>query len=406
MINRVIAGALSAFQALLIAAIGLAICLVPLTILWMARLDLGLEWVVFYRAAADVWLLGHGVHLTVTLDPALASSLGLAGVDAPFLLSLAPLAFALVTFALAMRLGRRTIEADSGLVGPISALITFALATVFIALSARHVAVMPTLWRSLTLPTLIFAVGLILGARGEMARSQGRVGALTRRISSWVGGLSESVRAWFWASMTGGAGIVLMLVAAGAAVLAVALVLNFASVIALYEGIQAGPGGGAVITLGELSYVPNFAVWVAAWFTGAGFALGQGSSISPAETTVGPLPSLPVFGLVPQGTVPGGYVWIALPVLCAFIVARLVRGRLDRSISAPERGRWIWGTAFGIAAVSAVVMGLVTWATQGSIGPGRMSDFGATPWVVALWLGGEAFIGAFVGLLAPGRQRR
>lgn len=404
MINRVVAGILSAFQALLIVVMGLAVVLVPLTILWMSRLDLGLEWVVFYRAAADVWLLGHGVHLTVTLDPALAASIGLTGADAPFLLSLAPLGFALLTFALAVRLGRRTIEADSGFVGPAAAIIAFALATVFIALSARHVAVVPTLWRSLTLPTVVFTAGIIIGARGEMARSQGRMGAVTRRMSDWARGLADSVRSWWWASLAGGAGIVLVLIAAGAAVLAVALVLNFASVIALYEGIQAGPGGGVLITLGELGFVPNIAVWLAAWFTGAGFSLGQGSIVSPAETTVGPLPSLPLLGLVPQDHIPGGFVWIAVPVLTAFIVARVVRGRIVSSVAPRDQARWLWASAAGMAVVAASVMGIVVYATHGSIGPGRMSDFGATAWVCALWLVGEVFIGALIGLLTPGRQ--
>lgn len=406
MMNRVIAGALSAFQALLIVVAGVAVGLVPLTILWASRLDLGLEWEVFYRAAADVWLLGHGVHLTVTLDPALAASVGLAGVEAPFLLSLAPLGFALMTFALAMQLGRRTVEAESGLVGPVAAVISFALATVFIALSARHVAVVPTLWRSLTLPTLVFAAGLIIGARGEMARSRGRVGRATRRMSGWARGLSDAMRSWWWGSLAGGAAIVLLLVALGGAVLAVALVLNFAHVISLYEGIQAGPGGGALITLGELALVPNIAVWLAAWFTGAGFSLGQGSIVSPAETTVGPLPSLPLLGLVPQGPIPGGFIWIAVPVLIAFIVARFIRFRIVRSVKPRDRARWLWATAGGMAVVAAVVMFVVAFATYGSIGPGRMNDFGATSWESGLWLGGETFIGAIIGLLAPRREPR
>ena len=53
----------SAFEALLVVAIGVAIPLVPLTILWAAQFGFAPDWSIFWRGAADIWLIGHGVDV-------------------------------------------------------------------------------------------------------------------------------------------------------------------------------------------------------------------------------------------------------------------------------------------------------------------------------------------------------
>ena len=93
----------SAFEALLVVAIGVAIPLVPLTILWAAQFGFGPDWAIFWRGAADIWLLGHDVDVTFTLDPATATALGVAGAGAPVKVTIALLGFALLTLLLGVR---------------------------------------------------------------------------------------------------------------------------------------------------------------------------------------------------------------------------------------------------------------------------------------------------------------
>lgn len=402
--TRFLAVTFAAFEAVVVAAVGVAIPLIPLTILWATTIDSGVQWDVYYRGAADIWLLGHGVHFTVTVDPALAASLNLPGIAAPFLLSLAPTAFALITFLMAMRLGRRTVEAEVRIIGPTSAIIAFALVSVAIALSSLDSAVMPTLWRVFTLPTLIFIVGLVVGARGEMGRSGGRAENVKKRVTLWTRSLSPQVRAWFRASLVGGLGSVGILTTVAAFFTAVLFIARFPQVVALYEGLQAGAQGGAVVTLGQLAFLPSIVFWVVSWLSGAGFALGRGSWISPAGADIGPLPSLPIFGLVPEGQVAGGYLWLVVPVVATFVAARLVRSRLVANVSAQERGRWMLATAVGMAVVAGLVALVLSLATWGSVGPGRMSEFGPTPWVTTVWVLGVTLVVALIGLLTPGRS--
>jgi hypothetical protein len=402
--TRFSAAAYAAFEAVVVVVAGLAIPLIPLAILWATNIDSGIQWDVYYRAAADIWLLGHGVHFTVTLDPALAGSLNLPGIDAPFLLSLAPTGFALLTFLMAMRLGRRTVEAEVRVIGPTSAIVAFALVSVAIAFSTFNESAMPTLWRVFTLPTLIFVAGLLLGARGEIGRSGGRAENVKKRVTLWTRTLSPQVRAWFRASLVGGLGSVGILTMVAAFVTAVLFVSRFPQIVALYEGLQAGAGGGTVVTLAQLAYLPNIVFWVFSWLSGAGFALGRGSWISPAGADIGPLPSLPVFGLVPEGQVPGGYLWLIVPVVATFVAARLVRSSLVASVYPQERGRWMLATAAGMAVVAALVTLVLALATSGSVGPGRMSEFGSTPWLTAVWVLGVTLVVALIALLTPGRS--
>ena len=74
---------LAALEAAVAALIGLGIVLVPLMLLWAVKYGLTVDAAVFLRAAADVWLLGHGVDLTIQLDPVTAGGLGLPGAGEP-----------------------------------------------------------------------------------------------------------------------------------------------------------------------------------------------------------------------------------------------------------------------------------------------------------------------------------
>jgi hypothetical protein len=79
----------STFEALLVVAIGVAIPLLPLTILWAAQFGFAPDWAIFWRGAADIWLIGHGVDVTFTLDPTTAASLGIAGAGLPVKITIA-----------------------------------------------------------------------------------------------------------------------------------------------------------------------------------------------------------------------------------------------------------------------------------------------------------------------------
>ncbi|CAB4557051.1 unannotated protein [freshwater metagenome] len=407
--NRTIVIAMSALEAALAVAIGLAIPLIPLTLMWVTRLDSGLGWDVYWRASSDIWLLGHGVDILVKLDPALSTALGVPGTDAPFFVSLAPLAFALITVLLGVRLGRRAVEAGTAYIGPAAGIMTFFGLAILIVLSADHPAVSPSLAQSVVLPGLVFAIGVVIGARGEIGRSGGRAEQIQLALTKWLTGLPQGFRAVVSMSIAGGGIATAALVAVAGITLSVALVGNFATIVSLYEGLQGGVAGSMAITAIELLYMPVFVVWVAAWFVGPGFAIGTGSSVTPMGSSLGPVPSIPIFGALPPAQLAFGFICLVVPVAVGFLAGYAVRGRtlVAYKFAEGRQARLMRAvTPLGIAVCGGVLLGGLAWLASGSIGPGRLVDVGPNLWIVAGVFAAELLVASALGMAAPRPSRR
>ena len=93
-----------------------------------------------------------------------------------------------------------------------------------------------------------------------------------------------------------------------------------------------------------------------------------------------------------------------IPVVATFVAARLVRSRLVAHLYPHERGRWMLATAGGMAVVAGLVTLVLALATSGSVGPGRMAEFGPTPWLTMVWVLGVTLVVGLIGLLTPGRS--
>lgn len=398
--NRTLIALLAALESLLAVGIGLGITLVPLSLMWAVQLDSGVGWDVFYRAAADIWLVGHGVDLTVTLDPVLAANVALPGAEKPFLISIAPLFFSLLTILLGVRLGRKSLESGARFIGPVAAISTFGGLTVLIALSSINANAMPTVWMALSFPTAIFGVGLFIGARGEIGHSGGRAERVQQKVTAWAFGLPAQVRAVLASSLRGGLAAAAMVVGISAVVLSVLVIANFSTILGLYEGLQGGGGGSLILTAAQLMFMPNFVMWVASWFVGTGFAIGTGSSISPVGTDVGLLPALPILGGMPTADLAFGFLGILVPIAAGFIAAFFIRPGLIRSLGTEVSFRWLLFAVLGIALVGGALIGFMAWASGGAAGPGRLVDVGPN----ALRTGGvaavEFLIAASLGMYA------
>ena len=398
--NRTLIALLAALEAFIALAIGVGISLVPLSLMWAVQFDSGVSWDVFYRASADIWLVGHGVDLKMTLDPVLAAAVNLPGGDKPFLISIAPLSFSLLTILLGVRLGRKSFESGARFVGPLSAIATFGSFTILIALSAVHVNATPVMWMAVSFPTAIFALGVFIGARGEVGHSGGRAERVQQKVVGWATGLSSQVKAVLSASLRGGLITAALVIGASAVALSVLIIANFASILGIYEGLQGGGGGSLILTAAQLMFMPNFVMWVVSWFIGTGFALGTGSSVSPVGTDLGLVPALPILGAMPTNDLAFGFLGLLVPLLAAFLAAWFIRPALLRALGTEVSFRWISLTVLGIALVAGILIGLLAWASGGAAGPGRLADVGPN----ALRTGGiaalEFLIAAALGMYA------
>ena len=405
--NRITTALLAALEALLVVAIGIGIAMVPLTVLWAAHFGLSVEWFVFWRAAADIWLLGNGVDLTVQLGSDVAAALGLAGADTPFLISVVPLGFAMLSVLMGVHTGRRAAETPHRWTGVGVAVGTYAVLATLVTLSAVSETVRPDRLQGLVLPTLIYAAGVQVGAelgRRKIAGAADGLDGVSRSIRSWYQQMPQTARVVIEGALRGGTAAAAGVLIVSAVAVAVLIAVNYATIIGLYEAVQAGVFGGATITLAQLALIPNLVIWAAAWFVGPGIALGVGSTVSPIGTVVGTLPGLPLFGALPQGTPTYGFVGLLVPVLVGFVFAVVTRQFLAQP-GMPERTTLEHVlTGLGMGVVGGALLGLLAWWSAGAMGPGRLVEVGPNPLLVGALAAAEIGVAAALGMLA-GRVR-
>ena len=254
--------------------------------LWVFGFGDGADWGALWPASAVIWQFGNLVPLALTIP---ADYLAVAGIDpeaASFTLSLAPLAFAAFTAIFAARSGARAL-AGGRLDHRASsrARRRSRCCARGVALTSASGVASVELWQAILFPTLVFAVpALVAAVVTEWCEAgSGAISRLRDRVEAAAHG---------WGAVPGlvarGAAVVVVgLVGLGALLIAVALVLRGGEVIALYEAAHLDVLGATVVTLAQLAYLPTVVVWGLAFVAGPGFALGEGTSVSPAGTQVG-----------------------------------------------------------------------------------------------------------------------
>jgi hypothetical protein len=378
----------SALEAIVAIAIGVAIPLVPLTLVWAIQFGFGPSFAVFWRGAVDVWLIGHGVDTTFRLDSTTATSLGIAGADQPVLITIALLGFALLTVLLGVRAGARIAETGHRLLGAVVLLTVGGAVSFGVTFSALHVDARPSLWQGTLLPTLALAIGVGIGLLDADRPGVPRADPVLRAA---VGG-----------ALRAGVAAVALILGVSAVAVALLVIGNYGELIRLYEALHTGVVGGLALTLAQLALLPDVVIWAASWFAGPGFALGTGSHVSPLGTAVGPVPAIPLLGAIPTGDLAFGFVGLLVPVVAAFLAGAVTRSTLNRALEGHEGPRWpvLLATGLGAGVVGGLILGLLAWAATGSAGPGRFVQVGPDPLAVGLISAVEIGIAALLGVVA------
>ena len=399
-------GALESAQAAIISALVVA---APILAVWATAGFLNGAPDALARLAGQAWLLIHGVPLL--LDIAAVGS------AAPHpqsgVLSLTPLGLTLIPFLLAWRAGRRLARASytdqlwQALLGSWLMYAAFGLATGFIC---RTDDVGVGLWSAAFIPLIPVGLGMAIGARREAGSWSRLIGvdavawlSRTSQHSRWAGSyLGSAMKAGYVALMAS--------LAMSCVLLAATFFIHWNLVIAVYEALDAGAMGGAVLTIVQLGFLPNLAVFALAWISGAGVALGVGSQAGALATAVGPLPSIPVFAALPAGPLDFAVAALVVPVLAGTLAGwwflREGENHFDEWLSIKIRARWFTATVSTLAlgAIVGSVAGLLAaglaWLASGSAGIGRLTEIGPDPLGTALFVAAEVGIGVVIGYAA------
>ncbi|GAB3518537.1 cell division protein PerM [Arthrobacter monumenti] len=399
-----------AFEFAQVALISAILILLPLVAVWLTDGFADRSFDSLARLGGHAWLLIHGVPLDLQLAAGTTSRDMITGV-----ISLTPLGLTLIPFLLAWRAGRRLARAsytDQLWQAGLGALIVYAAVGAGTGFITESVQVSTSLAQAALIPLIPAGAGLIIGARREAGSWARLIGvdaaewiATTSQHSRWAGSYVWTVvRAAYLALMTG--------VALAALLMTVSIGLHWSDIVTVYEGLAPGIVGGAVLTVVELGLLTNFVFWTFSWASGAGFALGEGSLISPLVTQVGPLPAYPVFAALPTGELAFGLAALLIPVVGGLLAGwwflREGENHFDEWLEIKIHARWftaavstlVLGIAIGV--IAGLMAAVATWISRGSIAIGRFTEIGPDPWMTALWVGAEVAVGVVLGYaLAP-----
>ena len=270
-----------------------------------------------------------------------------------------------------------------------------AVAALLAGLSGTQVPV----WRAAATLAVFAALSAFVGA----ARTTGALGVLARSLPPPV---RDGIRTGLFAAV--------LLLAVGAAVSGLAVVLGGAEAGEMIGAYRTGVAGQAGITLISLAYLPNLAVWAVAYLLGPGFAIGVDTTVRTTEVTLGALPALPLLAGLPHEPLGlAGGLLLALPVLVAMVAGWLLARRSLRLAEHPAGPGWrpLLGAAALAGPVAGLLLGAVAAASAGALGEGRMAQLGPVAWQVGLMAAVVIAAGAVAGAaagrrLAPPPPRR
>ena len=267
--NRLTVALLAALDAALAVAIGIGVALVPLLALWALHFQLDVDPAALWRGAVDIWALGNGSSLRITLDTAFITRLGLPAGMEPFLVSLAPLAFTIGTVLFGVRTGTRAARSTWWQGAVVVSVVVFALLSFLATLTALHPAVRPSIVQGALAPTVRFAGGVVVAALWVRFREQDAADPILDGLRAVRDRLPEGTWPMLVAALRGGALAGTGLIAVSAALTAVLIAVGYGAIISLHESAQYGVLGGAIVTGAELLYLPNLVIWAMSWVTGA-----------------------------------------------------------------------------------------------------------------------------------------
>lgn len=405
--NRALSFAIAALQALIIMASVIGLILAPLTLAWFLEGDGSAPWIATVQVAGYAFLLAVGVPLEIAAGEIVGIT------HEGFVLSFLPLGLTLMMALMVIRIGHRLSATSSLWPAWLGGAIAFGGSSYALSLLITSEAVVFSEWDPLFRPALFFG-GLLLissvaGKRYELVSGSNPPEAKERvwfreKAKNLVSNLHWSISTSALPAIKIGTSVVVSLLLISSILFAVALAFGWIEVLRLYQALSLSLLGGIVVTIGQLALLPNLIVFGAAWVSGAGFAIGAGSYVSPLASQLGPLPALPIFAAIPTAGLERGIIFALVPIISALIATLMVRKSLDRM-------RWEFATSFSAATVlsllsaftSAALAFMLALLASGSLGPGRFVEVGINPWVFAGVIFVEVLVPVFLVSLVVAR---
>jgi len=307
------------------------------------------------RAAMWIWLGAHHVHFDLALSPS-----GVAGY-----LSYLPIGGLLLPIA-ALRAGfRRVISKLDGDYSNLTGVrlffsLFYATLTALIALFSSSTGVQAQWWMA-----AIFAFLIALAASFIADRS-----------------ISLAVPVILALRMTA------LLLGFGFLIYTIAFFSNFGQATLITEVLAPGIFGSILLLILNLLYLPNVALAAISYVSGAGFAVGAGTHLSPITQDIGQIPALPLLAALPVNS----NKWLLL-----FSIVIIALGALLGYWTVSLQERTSWQSFF----ILMVMLTLLAYFASGSLITQAMGAVGVSIWQFILAVGSELLIGLLAFKFIP-----
>jgi len=366
----------------------MVIIALPVLLAWVASARSTVDWPQALSVGSSLWLLANGAGLRA--GPATISLM-------PWLLTAVPMVVATIAARRLLRQlgggrprrydrwgGLRRDVADAGLTF-VCSYSAVGLAVCLATLGAPlHASLPSTIVGTAVLGTVSVLIALALELRGQL-------GSVAPHLTTaWEARLPvhlrRAIRPGLWGAFA--------MFGAGLALTLVMVVVHLGRISQLYDALGADPVGMGMLTLAQVSALPNVALWAASWMAGPGFGFGAGTAITWSHSSPGLLPLIPGLGAMPTpGPLPAA-LWLS--VLVPVAAGGLVGWRTLRVVARLSSWQVKARVAGAACVVAAAVLTVASALSGGSLGAARLSSVGAPSLAFGASALGELLLGATV----------
>jgi hypothetical protein len=307
------------------------------------------------RAAMWIWLGTHHVHFDLAISPS-----GVSGY-----LSYLPIGGLLLPIV-ALRAGFKRVVAKldgdySNLTGVrLFFSLFYAILTAMVAVFSASTGVTPLWWMA-----AIFAFLIAFG-------------------SSFLADRSISLAMPVILALR----IVALLLGFGFLIFTIAFFANFGQATLITKVLAPGIFGSLLLLILNLLYLPNVALAGLSYVSGAGFAVGAGTHLSPFTQDIGQIPALPLLAALPVDS----NKWLIL-----FSIVIIALGALLGYWTISLQDRTSWQSFF----ILIVMLSVLAYFASGSLITQAMGAVGLSIWQFILFVGSQLLIGLLAFKFIP-----
>jgi hypothetical protein len=182
--------------------------------------------------------------------------------------------------------------------------------------------------------------------------------------------------------------IVAVLLGFGFLLFTIAFFTNFDQATLITQVLAPGFFGSILLLILNLLYLPNVALAGLSYVSGAGYAVGAGTHLSPLTQDIGQIPALPLLAALPVDS----NKWLLL-----FSIVIIALGALLGYWTISLQERTSWQSFF----ILMVMLTLLAYLASGSLITQAMGAVGVSIWQFILAVGGELFIGLLAFKFIP-----